>query len=437
MSEKDVSEIKRGLWPWIIIDILLIAGVFCWLLLSEQKAKSYQGANLPGMVVPNMTNPPLRGTPVAFPITAPIQAARPVDGTTRPTPRVVSFNKTLLAISPSVVTITTEGVQSQGGSGVIVHSQGYILTNRHVVDKANQIKVTVAPDQGGKTYQAVIVQYSQDFDLALIKITPAPGDVLLPAPLGNSDKALVGDNVLVVGSPFGLSQSASSGIISYKNRSLSTGNKVFEGLIQTDAPLNLGSSGGALVNTNAEVIGINVAILSMTQSYSGIGFAIPINIAKELFDQFIEKTETRLKTKPDLSPAWGATPMGVALPNDPKSKGQVWLGVEVLNVTEALQKQLGLPFEHGVVIDSIVDKSIAENAGLVSGDIIYRVNDRLIKDDAMLWSILLELGVDFAPKEDVKFTIYRQGSKFDLFLKMKPEKGVFRPQTPLAPMVIR
>ncbi|MBF0410785.1 MAG: trypsin-like peptidase domain-containing protein [Candidatus Riflebacteria bacterium] len=419
MSEIEDVEVKTGLWYWIVADIVLICGVVIWLLVNEPSSKVFQ--NTYGAPPGNSNNAgaPLQGLQVALPVNMPpTPAARPVDGVTRPTPRVVSFNKTLLAIAPSIVTIVTEGVQAQGGSGVIVSSQGYIVTNRHVIDGARTIKVILPPAQGSREFPAALIDFNEEFDLALVKITPDL--ILVPAPLGNSDKALVGDNILVMGSPFGLSQSASSGIISYINRTLSTRNRIFHGLIQTDAPLNLGSSGGALVNTNAEVIGINVAILSMTQSYSGIGFAIPVNKVKELFGSYIDSTPRQ--KKPDLAPNW----IGVAIPGA-KNKGQVWLGIEVSNIDENITQQMRLPFDQGVLIDSVLDKSIAEKAGLMSGDVIYRVNDRLIKDDVMLWEYLIELGVDTNPKQDVKFTIFRQGVKTDLLLEMEPLKGFVRP----------
>ncbi|MBF0544494.1 MAG: trypsin-like peptidase domain-containing protein [Candidatus Riflebacteria bacterium] len=408
MSDIDRTTNDSGTTAWLILDIVLICLIVTWLLYNFQRTHfvryggpaSFQGSHNPLAVNPTTV-------------------ARPLDGVTRPTPRVVSFNITLTAISPSIVTVVTGGLQSQGGSGVILHSQGYIVTNFHVVDGASKITVTTGSDQNTRSYIAELVEVNQSWDLAILKINPDPNNPLLPAPLGDSGKALVGNNVLIVGSPFGLSQSASSGIISSENRTISNGNTTFQGLIQTDAPINLGSSGGALVNTEAEVIGINMAIISPTQAFSGVGFAIPIDIVKKLYPQYIEKTKSRLNK--DLLNALGPTAMNAAFQFNNLGKKKSWLGVDVLSVDETIIRDYKLSFAHGVFISKVSPDSIAWNAGLRRGDIIYRVNGQLVKDETMLWEILLDAKTD----NDVEFTLFRQGlPKFFITFKLDPEIDV-------------
>jgi len=182
------------------------------------------------------------------------------DAVTGATPKIMSFNQAIGIISPSVVSINTSGDQQQSASGVIVHRIGYILTNYHVVKGAENIVVKLSYDQLIKSYSAQIFDSRPDLDLAIIKMSSTGKEVFTPAPLGDSDSVYIGEQIFAIGNPFGLTQSASSGIISNANRTLTAGNKVFEGLIQTDASINPGSSGGALVNSQAEVIGINTAI---------------------------------------------------------------------------------------------------------------------------------------------------------------------------------
>jgi S1-C subfamily serine protease len=169
------------------------------------------------------------------------------DAVTGATPKVMSFNWAIGIVSPSVVAINTSGAASQSASGIIVHRLGYILTNNHVVEGAENIAVTLSYDQLIKSYSAKIFDSRPDLDLAIIKMNSAGKEVFTPAPLGNSDRIYIGQQVVAIGNPFGLSQSASSGIISNANRTLTTGNKIFNDLIQTDASINPGSSGGALV----------------------------------------------------------------------------------------------------------------------------------------------------------------------------------------------
>jgi serine protease Do len=170
------------------------------------------------------------------------------------------------------------------GSGVIVDAKGYIVTNRHVVEKADRIRVKLQDDPPGVLHDAKVVGLDTETDLAVIKID---GDKMLPtAKLGNSDSMQVGDWVLAVGSPFGLSETVTAGIVSATGRNIVPGRQ-FQSFIQTDAAINPGNSGGPLVNMAGEVIGINTAILTDTNAYAGVGFALPSNTVVQVYNQLI------------------------------------------------------------------------------------------------------------------------------------------------------
>ncbi|MBF0544495.1 MAG: trypsin-like peptidase domain-containing protein [Candidatus Riflebacteria bacterium] len=245
-------------------------------------------------------------------------------------PQDFSYKKIVEAISPSVVTIEADfdaetfprlaqqqqgqtnpgtqpknqqnfGFQGLAGSGVIVHSKGYILTNLHNVKDAAAIRVSISIGNSTHTYPAELVDESPETDLAILKILSKGDDALSPAPIGDSDLISRGDKVLAIGGPFGLQQSLTSGIISNKNRTLTLGEFVFTDLIQTDAAINPGSSGGPLVNTKGEVVGINTAIYSPTQTFTGISFAVPIRYAVDIFPEFIENVNYAV-TKPAQLP---------------------------------------------------------------------------------------------------------------------------------------
>jgi len=196
----------------------------------------------------------------------------------------------------------------RGGSGVIVNSRGYVLTNHHVVHGARNITVTLSLGQITKTYPAQLIDEAPDVDFAIVKILAKGNEQFTPAPIGNSSEMSVGDEVLAIGSPFGLQQTVTSGIVSNMRRTLTVGNRKFTNFIQTDAPINPGSSGGPLVNVNGEVIGINTAIYSPTQGFSGIGFASPIDPAKAAFPEFIETAQSVVRGLRENLPNWARGP---------------------------------------------------------------------------------------------------------------------------------
>ena len=250
-----------------------------------------------------------------------------------------------------VAQANTPGSQSQfqaaskGGSGVIVHKQGYVLTNHHVVHGARQITVTVYSGVTAKNYAADIIDEAPSLDFAILKIG-GKGEQFMSAPIGNSSLVSVGDEVLAIGSPFGLQQTVTFGIISNTRRTLSVGNQSYTDFIQTDASLNPGSSGGALVNMKGDLIGINSAIYSPTQAFSGIGFARPVDVAKAAFPEFIDISNR------GVGVAGGAVTQlgrGLFAPNRPGMMGQaVGLWTAPSDPPARLTNQPGLPWTNGL-----------------------------------------------------------------------------------------
>ncbi len=235
------------------------------------------------------------------------------------------------------------------GSGVIVDPKGYIVTNNHVVEKADRIRVKLMDDPATVTYDAVVVGVDKETDLAVIKINakkPLPA-----AKLGNSDSMDVGDWVLAIGSPFGLEETVTAGIVSAKGRNIVPGRQ-FESFIQTDAAINPGNSGGPLVNMNSEVIGINTAIFTSGGGYQGVGFAMPSNTVVQVYNQLIG-------------------------PEHKVARGSI--GVEFNAVANpAVARVYGV--SSGVTIASVTPNGPAEKAGLKTGDTIVSVNGKQVKN---------------------------------------------------------
>jgi serine protease Do len=254
------------------------------------------------------------------------------------------------------------------GSGFLISSDGFILTNNHVVQGADKISVKL--QKGEKVFQAKVVGADPDTDLALIKITD--GGNLPFLKLGDSAKMRVGDWVVAIGNPFGLSNTVTAGIVSAKGRVIGEG--PYDDFIQTDASINPGNSGGPLLNLDGEVIGINAAIIASGQ---GIGFAIPSNIAKDVVAQL-------------------------------KSKGKVnrgMIGVTIQSVDENTAKALGLPNAEGALVSQVNPGSPAEKAGLASGDVVTEVNGQAVKD---AHDLTTRIGA-MAPGEGVSITFVRKG----------------------------
>jgi len=248
----------------------------------------------------------------------------------------------------------TKGV----GSGFIFDKRGYILTNYHVIESAEQISVSLP---NGKSYDAELVGGDEGLDLAIIKIN---ADEDLPTlPLGDSDTIKIGEDAIAIGNPLGLQNTVTTGVISATNRSIPKpdGNGSYVDLIQTDATINPGNSGGPLLNIHGEVIGINTAIAVDPQLGSvNIGFAIPVNIAKRFADSVMETGSFQ----------------------------RAYLGVYISNITEELKKSLGLKVDKGAYIQDLVPGGAAEKAGIKVNDVIVEVNGKKIENMDDLTSLI-------------------------------------------------
>jgi serine protease Do/serine protease DegQ len=240
------------------------------------------------------------------------------------------------------------------GSGVIFDAKaGYILTNAHVVENATEITVTL---QDGRDLNAEVIGSDSQSDIAVLRVKPAGLSQIV---LGDSSKAEVGDFVVAIGNPFGLAHTVTSGIVSALSRS-GINPDGYEDFIQTDASINPGNSGGALVNLRGELIGINTAILSRSGGNIGIGFAIPVNMARNVMQQLIRYGAVR--------------------------RGQ--LGVSMYSVTPDVAHSLGLPSASGALVSQVVEGSPAAAAGLRKGDVITSVNGQPVKSNSELRNII-------------------------------------------------
>lgn len=274
------------------------------------------------------------------------------------------------------------------GTGVIISADGYILTNNHVIEKADEITVKL---YNQKEYKAKIVGKDKETDLAIIKIN---SNGLKPAKIGDSDKIEVGDWVMAIGSPFGLEQTVTQGIISAKGRIIGAG--PYDDFLQTDAAINPGNSGGPLINLNGEVIGINTAITSRSGGYEGIGFAIPINMAKKVYGDILQK---------------GKVVRG-------------WLGVVIQDLTPELAKYFKV--NEGVLVSQVFANSPAQKGGLQRGDVIIEFDGKRIKKYRELQAIVASTTVN----KTVNVKIIRKGKETNLKIKIgeRSSEAVLEPE---------
>lgn len=270
--------------------------------------------------------------------------------------------------------------QKSLGSGFVISADGYILTNNHVVDGADEIKVKFAD---GKELKGELKGSDAKLDLALIKVTSA--DKLPVAPLGNSDAIEVGEWVMAIGNPFGLSETVTAGIVSAKGRVIGSG--PYDDFIQTDASINPGNSGGPLFNAKGEVVGINTAIIAGGQ---GIGFAIPVNMAKSIIPQLRDKGKV--------------------------TRG--WIGVSIQPVTKDLADSFGLAGEKGALVSEVIPESPAEKGGIKTGDIIAAFDGKEIKE----MNDLPRLVAATATGRSVRVKVIRDGKEEALTLVIEKLK---------------
>ena len=275
------------------------------------------------------------------------------------------------------------------GSGVVVSEQGYILTNNHVVEDADQIAVLFA---SGQQAQARIVGTDPETDLAVLKVDAKN---LRPITFGNADAIEVGDVVLAIGNPFGVGQTVTQGIVSATGRNR-VGINTFENFIQTDAAINPGNSGGALVNIEGNLIGINSAILSPSGGSLGIGLAIPVSLAKQVMEQIIQK---------------GRVERG-------------WIGVEALDVTPDLVVSLKLPSTKGAFISGILIDGPADQGRMEAGDLVSAVNGKPIEDTAALINAIAAI----PPGQVGELTVIRRGKEITLGVTVAKRPIMRRPE---------
>ncbi|CAD85419.1 MULTISPECIES: Do family serine endopeptidase [Nitrosomonas] len=265
------------------------------------------------------------------------------------------------------------------GSGVIVSPEGYILTNHHVVEAASEIQVAL---MDGRNAEARIIGSDPESDLAVLKIDLGE----LPSiTFGESEKARVGDIVLAIGNPFGVGQTMTMGIIGALGRS-QVGINTFENFIQTDAAINPGNSGGALTDTSGNLIGINTAIYSRSGGSLGIGFAIPVDAAKQIMQQIIET---------------GGVVRG-------------WLGVSMQDLTPELAESFGLKKAGGALIAGVLKNGPADDAGIKPGDVLVAVNGKPIFNS----SEMLNMVASLAPGKSATLTILRHGGQQDIQVRI-------------------
>lgn len=262
------------------------------------------------------------------------------------------------------------------GSGVVVSTDGYILTNNHVVETADEIEVA---SNDGRKFRAQVVGADPESDLAVLRVST---DARLPAiTFAPADSLRVGDVVLAVGNPFGVGQTVTSGIVSALGRS-HLGINTFENFIQTDAAINPGNSGGALVDSNGNLVGVNTAIYSQNGGSMGIGFAIPVSLARDVLEQIIRS---------------GSVTRG-------------WIGVEVQEITPELAESFRLPTADGALIAGVLRGSPADKAGIKPGDVLLAVAGNPVKDA----QVMLDLIAALEPGRPAAFKLRRDGREIQV-----------------------
>lgn len=327
------------------------------------------------------------------------------------------------------------------GAGVIVSKRGYILTAYHMVANQPDITITMFTRQGPQTFPGIIEMASPADDLAILRIAAnLPADLPV-AILGDSDAVAVGDTVLALGNPFGLTQTVTDGIISARRRSINIDGVTYQNIFQTDAPVNPGNAGGPLANLQGEVIGINTASFAPMQTYTGLGFSIPINRAKAALSAYLDLPPAPAAQAVAFQPncpvppglpvaAQAALPPGsrfaprraaVIAPKNPAAKPAApnedsppWVGVEFQLMNDILAEQMKVPFDSGILINQVFPNSPAAISGLERGDIIYQVDGRRINDETQLRLFV----AGRKPGDVMKLVVWRAGKKINIDLEL-------------------
>ena len=332
--------------------------------------------------------PPAVSAPLVLPAPQVSAAAQPgslAAAVKRAAPAVVSINTSRITRHPFAddpwfrLFFGQQGSQSQSGlgSGVIMSADGYVLTNNHVVQEADHIEAVLAD---GRRASARVIGADPESDLAVLKIDLPDLPVMTPS---DSDRIEVGDRVLAIGNPFGVGQTVTSGIVSALGRD-QLGINTFENFIQTDAAINPGNSGGALTDEQGRLLGINTAIYSRSGGSLGIGFAIPVNVARQALQDIVQN---------------GRVVRG-------------WIGVESTALTPELAENLGAASAQGVIITGVLNGGPAARAGMRPGDVVTRINGQPIRTVAELRAGITAL----RPGTAATFTALRQGQNVEMQL---------------------
>nr|WP_314539629.1 trypsin-like peptidase domain-containing protein [uncultured Ottowia sp.] len=332
--------------------------------------------------------PPAVSAPLVLPAPQVSAAAQPgslAAAVRRAAPAVVSINTSRITRHPFAddpwfrLFFGQQGSQSQSGlgSGVIMSADGYVLTNNHVVQEADHIEAVLAD---GRRANARVIGADPESDLAVLKIDLPDLPVMTPS---DSDRIEVGDRVLAIGNPFGVGQTVTSGIVSALGRD-QLGINTFENFIQTDAAINPGNSGGALTDEQGRLLGINTAIYSRSGGSLGIGFAIPVNVARQALQDIVQN---------------GRVVRG-------------WIGVESTALTPELAENLGAASAQGVIITGVLNGGPAARAGMRPGDVVTLINGRPIRTVAELRAGITAL----RPGTAATFTALRQGQNVEMQL---------------------
>ncbi len=280
----------------------------------------------------------------------------------------------------SILTITTEGREG-GGSGIIISRDGFILTNAHVVANGKTIQVGLC---NGKKFSAVIVGMAKDKDLAVIKVKAS--NLSVPK-FGNSSSLQLGQSAIAIGNPLKFTWSVTVGVISALNRDIKTKGIMYRDLIQTDAAINPGSSGGALFNTKGEVIGVNTLVYTGNSDYrnaQGLSFAIPINSALQTA-KYLRKGEVQSSPSP-------------------------WIGISAVTITQEMAENYDLPVKRGLLVDNVVSYGPSKKAGVKKGDIITEFNGQRVFSVGDFKSLLTSA----LPGQIIELTVWQSGKKIKL-----------------------
>jgi serine protease Do len=366
-----------------------------WLENDSEKAKVEYVANVPSSKVAYTVNADGKAVPLDF--TAAAEKVMPAvvhirstqEGPKRPQSQDQEYDPFKDFFGQR---FQQQGPSQSAGSGVIINADGYIVTNNHVVENADEIEVSLLDN---RTYKAEVIGTDPDTDLALIKIDEKSLPYLS---FVDSDKAKVGEWVLAVGNPFNLNSTVTAGIISAKGRSINIlsrnseqGNTAIESFIQTDAAINPGNSGGALVDLQGGLLGINTAIASPTGSYSGYGFAVPADIVSKIVEDLLQH---------------GVVQRG-------------WLGVSIQPVNSQVAKEFDLSVREGAYIAAFAESSSAKEAGIKEGDVVTKIDNTPIRSN----TALIEYIGRHRPGDKLEVTVNRKGKELVFPVVLKTREG--------------